>query len=395
MAQIDLKYTKIKLKDGYAATGNINSPDGYPAGALTIEIDTLTGSAKLEVGDTFTISGESGSPIHTVSAVTPSSGTTTRVTFTTVIASGGVADNAALAIHRTGAVNLLAGYTAATTILVDTITGKIPVGATFLIAGESTSPVHTVTSTIETAGNTTSLTFTTAATATNNDVITFSWAAAVNHAPGVDGVNVATINNFTGVVETGTEFTLAGESGSPVHTVLSHTETGQNTTSITFTPSATAVANSALITFHPHSLEVTIGEGTLEYTEKRNMEYKLEKGIIKYVRLGDQVPVDVSMDFVWEFLTAAVGGTVPTIEDVLKHRGLASTWVSTDTDLCQPYSVDIEVTYTPPCGGVEEEIISLKMYRWEELQHSFKDAQVSTKGKCNILEATVERISQS
>ena len=46
---------------------------------------------------------------------------------------------------------------------------------------------------------------------------------------------------------------------------------------------------------------------------------------------------------------------------------------------------------TPPCGGVQKETITLQFFRYEELQHNFKDAQVAIKGKCNALEALVAR----
>lgn len=73
---------------------------------------------------------------------------------------------------KTGAVNLMAGYIAgATSIVVDGFTGVIPVGAIFLVDGKG---VYTVTSTVETTGNTTTINFTPGlyAAATDNDVVT-------------------------------------------------------------------------------------------------------------------------------------------------------------------------------------------------------------------------------
>lgn len=198
------------------------------------------------------------------------------------------------------------------------------------------------------------------------------------------------------VIGVGDTFRLAGETGSPVHTVLTHTETGGKTTSLTFSPAAAgAVAEDAAVTFQPHALTMFIGDGTLEYTEHKNREYKLNQGLLKYVRDGDQAPMDVSMDFVWEFLTAASGDIVPTPEDALKKRNLAANWVTTGVDPCEPYCVDVVVEYTPPCGGIEKEVITLQYFRYEELQHSFKDAQISVKGKCMAREALAERVAVS
>ena len=139
-----------------------------------------------------------------------------------------------------------------------------------------------------------------------------------------------------------------------------------------------------------HELEVTIGEGNISYTEKRNIVYTKDRGALDEVREGDEEPVEVSMDFVWEFLKANTGDD-PTIEDALKQRGEASGWTSTDSDACRPYAVDIEILYTPPCGGIYKEKIVLNDFRYEQLQHDIKNAQVSCSGKCNITEATVTR----
>lgn len=75
-----------------------------------------------------------------------------------------------------GAVNNVAGYSAgATTMLVDGIDGIIPVGTRFSVVGDTAGLEHTVVSTIETSGDTTSITFTPAIGGTIADgaVITF------------------------------------------------------------------------------------------------------------------------------------------------------------------------------------------------------------------------------
>ncbi len=74
-----------------------------------------------------------------------------------------------------GAVNNAAGYTVgATTMVVDGITGIIPVGTIFTLEGETDE--YEVTAHSETSGDTTSITFTPAllSAPADNDVITFS-----------------------------------------------------------------------------------------------------------------------------------------------------------------------------------------------------------------------------
>jgi len=98
----------------------------------------------------------------------------------------------------------------------------------------------------------------------------------------------------------------------------------------------------------------------------------------------------VKLDFIWEFLKASTGDT-PTVEDVLKKRGEASTWVTSATDICEPYAVDIEIEYTPVCEDVDREIITLADFRYEELSHDLKAGTIAMTGKCNITEPTVVR----
>ncbi len=141
----------------------------------------------------------------------------------------------------------------------------------------------------------------------------------------------------------------------------------------------------------PLFIELKVGDGTLQYTEKRNLEYKKNRGALDSVRLGDEEPVEVKFDFNWEFLK---GDGDTTIEDALKRRGGAAAWVSTDDDPCAPYTLDIIIEYIPPCSAVKKEIITLSDFRQEQLDHDPKAGTVSCSGKCNITEAAVTRVDQ-
>jgi hypothetical protein len=146
-----------------------------------------------------------------------------------------------------------------------------------------------------------------------------------------------------------------------------------------------------------NEITVKIGEGNLTYSEKRNIEYTLDRGILDEVREGDQVPVDVKLDFVWEYITGGTGsGSTPTVEDALKMTGGASDWVSTDTDECRPAACDIEVTYLPqPARCGDQEVITLADFRYEELSHDLRNGTVSVSGRCNITAATVVRSART
>jgi len=186
-------------------------------------------------------------------------------------------------------------------------------------------------------------------------------------AAGSIGATTLTVTGMTGAVAVGDTFTVAGDTTE--YTISAHTETLGNTSSITFSPGlVAAVTSGAAITVGPHNLIVKIGEGNLTYSEKRKIDYVLDRGRLDTVRQGDEQPVEVKLDFMWEFLRAATGDP-PTVEDALKQRGNAANWISSSSDPCEPYCVDIIIDYIPPCGGIDSERIILADFRYEDLAH--------------------------
>lgn len=145
----------------------------------------------------------------------------------------------------------------------------------------------------------------------------------------------------------------------------------------------------------PKEVTVTIGEGNLQYEEKRNIEYIRDRGALDAVREGDEEPIDVSLDFRWDEIKSISGDTTPTVEEALKKEGAASSWVSSDADPCNPYAVDLVLTHDPLCSGTgttqQKEVTTLSDFRWESLQHDARAATVSVRGKCNVTRATVVR----
>lgn len=149
-----------------------------------------------------------------------------------------------------------------------------------------------------------------------------------------------------------------------------------------------------------NELEIKIGEGNLTYDENRNVEYILDRGRLDEVRLGDEVPVDVSFDFVWEWISGntSSGGAPPTIEDVLKNKNNAASWVSTDADACRPFAIDVVLENVPACGAggaqAEQETITLPDFRHDTLSHDLRAGTISVTGRCNVTEATALRTFQ-
>ncbi|MDB4726355.1 hypothetical protein OAF54_02870 [bacterium] len=152
----------------------------------------------------------------------------------------------------------------------------------------------------------------------------------------------------------------------------------------------------------PTPLEITVkvGEGNLTWSENRNIEYVLDRGLIDEVREGDQVPMDVSFDFTWEFITGNDDTTTSpaTVEDALKRVGQAAGWISTDADQCRPYAVDIVVEYVPNCSdgsaNADQETITLPDFRWESVDHDLRAGTISVTGRCNAFVATTVREAQ-
>lgn len=148
----------------------------------------------------------------------------------------------------------------------------------------------------------------------------------------------------------------------------------------------------------PNSVELTIGEGNLTFTETRNLEYTLNRGAIdEYaeVREADDTPVEVSFEIVWTYISGESStGALPTPVEALKKTGNASAWVSTDSDDCRPYAVDILITYEPPCTG-DSETMTLPDFRYEQLDYDLKAATISCSGKCLVTDITSVRTPQS
>jgi len=152
----------------------------------------------------------------------------------------------------------------------------------------------------------------------------------------------------------------------------------------------------AALTQTPNEITVVVGEGNLSYTRARTVEYLLDRGNLDEVREGDQVPLDVSLDFVWEYISGLPASGIPTIEEAMTNEGEASAWNSSDASQpCRPYAVDIEVTYLPTpstCG--DKEVITFPDFRWESMDHDLRAGTVSVSGKCNALKPTAVRSAQ-
>lgn len=142
----------------------------------------------------------------------------------------------------------------------------------------------------------------------------------------------------------------------------------------------------------PNRIEVKIGEGNFTWSEKVNREYILDRGTLDLVRNGDEVPMDVSFDFTWEYIRGGLGSGDPaSVDDALKNQGNASGWVSSSADACEPYAVDILVYNEPNCSTGDKELTVFSDFRYESIDADLRAGRISVKGRCNSTKPTSTR----
>ncbi len=342
MARLELKNCVISLKDGWAGAAIVD--DLSIAGSdVTLEFDTLTGTPAdttiIPVGVRFSIDTVTDT-IFTITAVnsneqqgidldTPSAGTFT-LDFLGVGPTAGIAYDATAGDVQT-ALELLSSISSGDI----TVTGTAPV---FVVEFKGQYLATDVASLV------------------------------------IDG---------TGLTDAGAEAV----------TVL---HAGATSWELTFTPAldvADLPANDDVITFLPQQLDIKIGDGNVTSTESNEFEYDLDRGLLDTVRAGDQVPMDVSLDFVYEYITTGTSEAISPM-DALKQIGGASGWVSSSADPCEPYAVDVQVVHTPICTTQEIETTVFPDFRSESREPDFGEASVSVSGRCNATQPIVTRTAQ-
>lgn len=227
-----------------------------------------------------------------------------------------------------------------------------------------------------------------AGTAAINEPTTVPVASDTTFA--VDAVALNT--TATDEVPVGARFTVAGETAATVHTVTSVTPSSGTTTDMTFSPAlgAGTYADGGVVTFLPQQVEVKLGDGNMTWTINKEYDYLLDRGNLDTVREGDQQPMDVSLDSVYEHITTGTSESISPY-DAMNGVGGASTWVSASSDLCEPYCVTIEVEQDVTCGTTEDETTVLPEFRYDSLEVDLSAATISFSGRCNKVAPTVTR----
>ncbi len=362
MARIELRDAIIRIKDGLSGTADINDA-GVGAGNTDFDINTValnTDDTELvPVGARFTISTETGAPVvHTVTARTPASmSPTTNIQFTPALAAE-VDEVQSIAIY----VGTVSGGDFTLTI---SLYGESPF-TTAAIAYDAVAA--TIEAAIDTAAGIAAIPgFVAGDIAVTGGPLTTTPVVLTFSGTSVDGANhgLTTID--------GTGLTGGGSAGA-----------------ITTTTNGSGVQNGDSLTFISQQIEVKVGDGNITWTVNREFEYLLDRGDLDTVREGDQVPLDVTLDMVYEFITTGTDNII-TPYDALNGIGGADEWVSSSSDACEPYAVDIEIEHDPPCGSEETETTTLTDFRYDTLEADLSAATVVATGRCNTVLPTVVR----
>lgn len=339
MARIELRHATIRLVDGYSNTAAVNDAS-LAANDTTMGIDTLGTSEIIPLTTRFTVVGSGD--VYTVTAQDGNA----QLSIDLDDASAGTYD---ITIDGNSGTANYNDNAAAVQTVVDGITGVT--AGDFVVTGSGTSGDP------------------------------FLITAQADGAFGNIAVTMSA--DFTGLTATSPSFTQVFAGG------VTH--------DITFTPAlktGNVPVDDAVITFTGRTLSVKVGEGNLTYTENKEYNYDLDRGNLDTVREGDQQPMDWTLDFTWEFLTSIAGASTPTIEEVLKQEGPASSWVSSSADVCEPYSVDLEIEHVPNCNTDQIETTIIPDIRYESLEHDIDGATVSASGRSNATKPIHARRAQ-
>lgn len=178
---------------------------------------------------------------------------------------------------------------------------------------------------------------------------------------------------------------------------LTETYVGGTTRNITFTPALLTAdgvpSDGAVISFTGRTVEVTVGEGNLTFTENTEIIYDRDRGLLDTTREGEEQPMDVTLDMTWDFLLNDTESTeLPTPYEAFNNISNASDWISSSADLCEPYAVDIQVTNVPRCTTEKAERYTFPDFRKTSLGGNISDAQISVQGQCNATKPIITRV---
>lgn len=321
-----------------------------------------TNPLKIPVGATFTVNTSGNTTEYTVTGRTLSTGVDEVQTFSgTGASTGSIQVTLTLAPDPTNPA--LSTVNAVFTVAFDAASAAVQTALDSAVGGVLSTYVAGHIAATGGALNTTAIT------------LTYSGAsvAKANHSIAVLGVS--------------------GYDGTEASATTTEGEFVDQVTNIVFSPAwgTSTPADDDTITWGPIHVAVKIGEGNLTYTENKEYEYLTDRGTLDVVREGDEQPMDVTIDFVYEFVRTGTSEAITPV-DALKGIGGASEFTSSSADACEPYAVDVEVDHNPTCLSVEKEVTLFPDFRHDTLEFDLDEATISVTGRCNAIQPTITRV---
>jgi hypothetical protein len=363
MARIQLRDTTIYIQDGLSGSAAINLP----------------GTALAATPVAITVIGDTGvDQVQTIARYqsNPSGGTftlTIDLTFAPAFTTAAIAYNANAA----------------------TIEGAIDTAATLAsVPGWTNGDITVAGGALTTTAVT--LTFDgTSVDELNHSLVTINPASLTGvtmTGATVVAMDAIVVNaDVTTKMPVGARFTVASETGGPVHTITARLPAGDSPTHFTFTPAlAAGVVDNAVVTVLPQRVTVKIGEGDMSWTESKEYIYDRDRDLLDTVREGQEQPVEVELAFIFDYVTTESGQAITPV-DALKRTGEATEWVSSSSDQCEPYAVDLYVLHAVPCGTDEDQDFLFQDFRYESLEYSIQDAAIAVSGRCNVSNVVTTR----
>lgn len=141
----------------------------------------------------------------------------------------------------------------------------------------------------------------------------------------------------------------------------------------------------------PKTLEIKFDEGTLQFSEKKEREFRLNRGDLETgaVRDGDDQPCEVSFEGRFNAVTSSSGDPV-TVMEFLKQTGAASAHATTG-DACEPYCIDIQLQVDHNCNDVDDEIVTFSKFYYEDISGDFGAGTLGVSGRCKSVGPTAIR----
>jgi len=147
----------------------------------------------------------------------------------------------------------------------------------------------------------------------------------------------------------------------------------------------------------PNTLELTLEEGDLNFTETTNKIVVKDRGRLDHVRDGDEEQLTVSFTLKYVELIKQSTASAPTPYEALKNIGAASTWVTTDTYCGGVYSLDLLFKVIAPCDTEQDELITLSDFYVTSIEFKEGDEYntLSVEGESLLTTPTVTKVTKT